>query len=272
MNRKDRAEHINSEYVNPEHINSEYIKPWLYDDKPALVAHRGDALNYPENTLKALGAAVSAGAKYLEFDIQFSRDAVPFLLHDPTFERTAGRAERAIDLDIEDILSISVGESQRFGEQFVAEKPPKLSALCPWLNTLEDVHSFVEIKRHSIEHLGVTPVVNGVLDALSTLTAPHTVISFREDALFQVKAQSDVSVGWVIRHWNEASFEAIDALKPDYVFVNFEKIPQGVLLPQVGATWVLYDIKTAPEIEHCYRLGADLIETMAVAPMLASMR
>ena len=37
-----------------------------------LVAHRGDAARFPENTREAVSAAVDAGATFVEFDIQLS--------------------------------------------------------------------------------------------------------------------------------------------------------------------------------------------------------
>ena len=44
---------------------------------PSLVAHRGWASCYPENTLPAVAAALAAGAAYIEIDIQLTRDLVP---------------------------------------------------------------------------------------------------------------------------------------------------------------------------------------------------
>ncbi|HEY9197768.1 MAG TPA: glycerophosphodiester phosphodiesterase family protein, partial [Gammaproteobacteria bacterium] len=49
---------------------------------PILIAHRGYAARHPENTLSALQAAVAAGARWLEFDVQLSADHEPVLLHD----------------------------------------------------------------------------------------------------------------------------------------------------------------------------------------------
>ena len=40
--------------------------------KPDLVAHRGYALRYPENTLAAFQAAITAGARFVECDVQLS--------------------------------------------------------------------------------------------------------------------------------------------------------------------------------------------------------
>ena len=52
-----------------------------------LVAHRGYTEHYPENTLVSMEAAIRAGARALELDIQLSADEVPVLLHDRTLQR-----------------------------------------------------------------------------------------------------------------------------------------------------------------------------------------
>lgn len=47
-----------------------------------LVAHRGCAARYPENTLAAVAAALQEGACCVEVDVQLSADRVPVLMHD----------------------------------------------------------------------------------------------------------------------------------------------------------------------------------------------
>ena len=65
----------------------------LYDipGKVVVTAHRGFSGRYPENTLAAFLAAVKLGADIIEFDIRGTKDGVPIVLHDPTFDRTANR-------------------------------------------------------------------------------------------------------------------------------------------------------------------------------------
>jgi glycerophosphoryl diester phosphodiesterase len=57
---------------------------------PLVVAHRGASATYPENTLEAFDAAVSAGAPVVEFDVRLSSDAVPVVIHDADVSREAG--------------------------------------------------------------------------------------------------------------------------------------------------------------------------------------
>ena len=53
-----------------------------------VVAHRGDAVAAPENTVASIEAAVAAGADVVELDVQRSADGVAVLMHDWTIDRT----------------------------------------------------------------------------------------------------------------------------------------------------------------------------------------
>ncbi len=121
-------------------------KPWLHNGTPALVAHRGFAQQYPENTLEALSAAVEAGAKHIEFDVQLSADGVPFLMHDDNFSRTAGLDLNVFDLTMAEIEKLCIGEPQKFGDRFSTVRPVTLSAACETLNAWTDVHLVIVIK------------------------------------------------------------------------------------------------------------------------------
>ncbi len=55
--------------------------------RPLVVAHRGNRVLRPENTLAAFRLALEQGAQVLETDLRFSRDNVIVLHHDATLER-----------------------------------------------------------------------------------------------------------------------------------------------------------------------------------------
>jgi glycerophosphoryl diester phosphodiesterase len=55
---------------------------------PAVVGHRGEPAVAPEETAPAFLAAIRDGARTIEMDVRFTRDLVPFLLHDDTLDRT----------------------------------------------------------------------------------------------------------------------------------------------------------------------------------------
>ena len=60
----------------------------LRHEHPIAMAHRGSMLLWPENTMTAFQEAVDLGYRYLETDLQISRDGVLVTFHDDTLDRT----------------------------------------------------------------------------------------------------------------------------------------------------------------------------------------
>ena len=67
--------------------------PSTYFDTPGprVLAHRGLAMEAPENTLLAFAKAAVAGAQYVETDVHVSHDGIAVVSHDPSLNRVAGR-------------------------------------------------------------------------------------------------------------------------------------------------------------------------------------
>ena len=93
-------------YGNPPSAHWEYVeigrRPWKYRqggsgivtfDKwmsyPRVCAHRGFNTIAPENTMPALGAAVSMGAEEIEFDVWETKDGQLVVAHDSSLERVS---------------------------------------------------------------------------------------------------------------------------------------------------------------------------------------
>jgi glycerophosphoryl diester phosphodiesterase len=55
---------------------------WFDAPLPRILAHRGLALDVPQNSVDAFRAAVAAGATHLETDVRATADGVPVLVHD----------------------------------------------------------------------------------------------------------------------------------------------------------------------------------------------
>ncbi len=81
---------------------------------PRVLAHRGLALDAPENTLLAFARAVAAGAVYVETDVHVSADGVAVIAHDPTLDRVAGRPVAVADLSLAELERVDLGAGQGF--------------------------------------------------------------------------------------------------------------------------------------------------------------
>lgn len=73
------------------------------------LAHRGDWRRAPENSLAAMRAALAVPAcDGLEFDVRFSSDGVPVLLHDPTLDRVQGVPWACADVPAEGLAASGI--------------------------------------------------------------------------------------------------------------------------------------------------------------------
>ena len=89
---------------------SDYLSP----APPRVLAHRGLALDAPENTLLAFLHALSIGVTHLETDVHGSSDGVAIISHDPDLKRLTGRDEKVGDLTAAELRAIDLGHGQNF--------------------------------------------------------------------------------------------------------------------------------------------------------------
>lgn len=235
---------------------------------PHLIAHRGYAKHYPENTLVALEAALQAGACYIEFDVQLTADGVPVVYHDDTLQRTTGIDQRLLSMTTEQLKGVYANETARLGDKFTDVAIPTLAEAVALLKKWPHATAFVEIKEESLKAFGIENAVKAVLKVLQPVLDQCVLISFDRLALRCARAMQEVRVGWVMHQWDNATRGAATALAPNYLFCNYKKIPADDVLWIGPWQWALYEV-TNPEVALLLAArGASLIETMAIGEML----
>lgn len=236
---------------------------------PEVIAHRGYAARYPENTLVALEAALRAGARHVEFDVQLTRDGVPVLQHDAEPARTTGHAGRVMDLDLDTIRTPDAGETPHFGTRFTGERIPTLAQAVDLLADRPQATAFVEIKEESLAHFGT---VRSVLAVIEPLLARCVPISFSADAVRCARDLDAPAVGWVLRSLDAAHRVQVRRLAPADLFCDHRAAitRPGRLWPGPWR-WALYEMIGAGLARELAARGADLVETMAVGELLAGL-
>ena len=244
-----------------------------YPGDPPLLAHRGYAARYPENTREALRAAVEAGARNIEFDIQLSADGVPFLLHDADFRRTAGVDRSIFATTAAEIAAIDVGEPGRFGDRFRGVHAPSLADVVEDIKLWPEVHAFIELKRESIEHFGLETVVQAIVKTVQPVIGNCVFISFDYAAVELARRYTGCRVGWALREWSEASHAAAIELRPDFLFCNITRLPPLPELLWYGIwQWVIYEVTEVAVVRDLAARGVSMIETMACAELAEALQ
>lgn len=87
---------------------------YLSPGSPKVFAHRGLALEAPENTLLAFEKAIAVGAEFVETDVHASADGHAVISHDPDLVRVAGRAVKVEQLTLAQLRRIDLGHGQGF--------------------------------------------------------------------------------------------------------------------------------------------------------------
>ncbi|MDH5512692.1 MAG: glycerophosphodiester phosphodiesterase family protein [Gammaproteobacteria bacterium] len=235
---------------------------------PQLVAHRGYPRHYPENTLIGLEAAIAAGARYIEVDVQVSRDRVPVLFHDRNLKRLCGVGGAVHDHVYEELWRLRIAEPDRFGERFRDVHITRLSELGHLLVRQPEVTAFVELKRASLERFGIDTLLTLARRSLKPVLGQCVLISYSLEALRMAHAKGWPRIGAVIDHWNEHEQKLVTDMRPDYIFCDVEGLPGDGDLGIDDAQLVVFEVADARLALSLAARGAKFIETFAIGEMI----
>lgn len=228
---------------------------------PELIAHRGYPQRFPENSLAGVSAAIEAGARYVEIDVQLSADSVPVLFHDRTLERVCGRSGAIHDYSLPELAQFHAAERARFGERFAHTPVAQLSQLVEVVARALQVSVFVELKRVSIEHFGAVQLARQVLPLLAPLRGRCVVICFDLEALAVVRAQGWNAIGAIVDDWSERRQDLVEQLKPEFLFCRISGLPPRGDLDYAYGPIAAFSTADPQEALRLARRGIQFVET-----------
>ncbi len=238
---------------------------------PEVVAHRGYTLHYPENTLVGIEAAIAAGARFVEVDVQLAADEVPVLFHDRTLERVCDAPGAIPDYTLAQLKRFRAKEFDRFGYRYAQVPIATLAELVESLQSHPSVTAFIEIKQAAIERFGVDAVLARVLRQLEPIAARAVIISFSVPVLVGARERGWRQIGVVVDRWRQRRDAAIRALAPEYLFVDVDGLPRWRRLRFGESKIVIYEVADAALARRLGKRGADMVETFAVGELRAAL-
>ena len=233
-----------------------------------LIAHRGYAGQYPENTLLAIDSALAVGVRYIELDLQLTTDRVPVLFHDRDLGRIMGVSGSVGELTAAEFLASEAAYRARFGEKFQGTRAASLELALTTLAAHPEVTLFLEIKHVTLEQFGVEETVEIVLNAVGQIINPLVLLSFSQAAVQVLRERSPYPTGWVLDAFDDKHRERADALQPNFLFCNKDKI-DTVLWPGVWK-WVIYEVESIDSALDWLSRGVHFIESMWPGELMAT--
>ncbi len=183
--------------------------------KPYLIAHRGNRIACPENTLAAFGRALADRADILETDLHLSADGVFVCIHDATVDRTTDGTGPVADMSLAQLKKLSAACGR---PQFQAEQVPTLAELAEILPA--DVALALELKT---DRFLQPQVCRQLVDELAQhgVHEQTVAISFSLPRVQAVQAVApDVPIGWITlkRAWPMGGVQFLGPLWPLLLF------------------------------------------------------
>ncbi|QCX75880.1 Glycerophosphoryl diester phosphodiesterase [Streptomyces sp. YIM 121038] len=176
-------------------------------DEPLVVAHRGASAYAPENTLAAIDKADELGFRWVENDVQRTKDGVLVIVHDDNLKRTTNVEEVFPDRAPWKVKDFTAKEIAKLdaGSWFSAKyKGARVPTLTQYMNRLTEngQRLVLEIKKPEL-YPGIERETLRVLRETGWLDRHHVkhelvVQSFSADSVRQVHAQRpDVKTGFL---------------------------------------------------------------------------
>ena len=177
-------------------------------DTMVSINHRG-WYQAPENTLSAYRESYNHGFKYVECDVQFTKDGIPVLLHDDTIDRTSNGSGYLTQMTYAEVsqYDFSYDDSDTVNDfsAYRGEMIPKFDefiALCKELN----LHPYIEIKGNMTDE-EAKKLIQIVEDA--GMTNNVSWLSFSGDALSKIASNCPTArLVWVITDTNATKIKA----------------------------------------------------------------
>lgn len=151
------------------------------DNKPFITIHRGGGNSAPENTLYAIRHGLSYQVDAIEFDVRFTKDHVPVLLHDATLKRTTKEHDNRYIKDVTLEETRTLDATGWFDSNLPKEPIPTLEEALQLIQGKKQI--FLEIKAHD-PHMGST--IQKLLETYN-MVADVFILSFYKEILLEIK-------------------------------------------------------------------------------------
>ena len=204
----------------------ESVNGWDAGSEVQIIAHRGFACCFPENTLLAIQGAFDMGADGVEIDVRFTRDGVPMLMHDETLDRTTNGSGLLSDYRYRQIRELDA--CSWFGREFPKCKVPTLQEALEVGKGRGKI--LLDLKRNgpcriqkvlaAIQNLDMQGQVSIISAGVEVL---RTVRSYDREIPVGFVVYDDPEMDRIVRMGNSAVFFTLNTMRANPSYVSTAK-------------------------------------------------
>lgn len=195
-------------------------------DISSLIAHRGASKYAPENTLSALQHAYEMGVKWVEFDVQLSRDDKLVVIHDELLERTTGQAGFVYDYSLQELKLFDAGSF--FAKEY---KGARIPTFREWISQANQfgLALNIELKPAKAEHRDV--LIESVIAELNLFwpSAPNELLisSFDRICLEEFhRIAPEYKIASLFHEWDDSWLSVAEKIDAVSVNVNCDVLTE----------------------------------------------
>ncbi|MGH1441103.1 MAG: glycerophosphodiester phosphodiesterase family protein [Cellvibrionaceae bacterium] len=231
-----------------------------------LVAHRGHQSAFPENSILAVLDAIAAGAKKIEFDIQFTQDGGAALYHDEDMQRISGVDKKITTLTRQELTAYSSSEPKRLAARFCSNPIEYLDDLLPIIEKHHHIQFFLELKEESLRVFGDDACFGYLSKVLQPMPDNLVFISFDLPAVKRAKSEGFRQTALVFRDWDRRNSLLAES-KADFGFINYTRIPLKEDI-EADKPILVYEVKHQLIAKQLLDRGAAAVETFFIRSLL----
>lgn len=232
-----------------------------------IVAHRGGARLWPENSLTAFRGALALGVDDLELDVHLTADGEVVVVHDPTLDRTTTGQGPVAARRLADLAGVRLRQA---GGDATDERLPALAQVLDLLAPAAAAGLLLEIKVgvEGLRHPGIEERVLALVRDRGL--APRVqVMAFEEAAVARVRAldpsirtvlligrRDAPRLGGPVKGASRAARLGAAGVGMDHRLVNAEVVAAARAAGLALGAWTVND---EPAIRRMLDLGVDSI-------------
>ena len=231
-----------------------------------FICHRG-LDGYPENTLVAIEAAINAGYKAIECDIEITKDGIPVLSHDKTIDRCSNGRGRISDMTYLDLLQYDFGSWK--DSRFTGEKIPTLDEVlkqCKKYNVILELDLAGKIPGERIDTIYNVVANNDMLD-LTLFTARDNqlkvFLSQKKDVCISISGVYNLDIAMSSLYLRDYSMYSNFSLPADSVKKEIVEYAHTT-----GVKVKTWPVDEASKAKMLFNMGVDYIQTNVLGPEL----